>query len=334
MSPPLTQALVFAVAVMLLPGLLMATAGWVQGDLQRSLEGLARDGADIEVPPLTAWTVARPLVTLLTPFLVAVAAVATLAGVVQTRGVWAPGRLAPDASRWNPATGLRRLVSREGTFTVLRSLLVALLVAGVAGFILRRDLPNLASLAERPGRAPGLLRAALVGLLRAVAGVGLVAGIISAVVTLAQRRRRLRMTKDEVRREHRETEGDPQTKAARARAHQEVMVAMDLARVRTATVVVINPTHKACALRYAEDGDDATLAPVVVAVGEGDLAARIVAEARAWGVPVVRDVPLARALAELAVDDAIPEALYEAVAEVLRELRREEAGGAEGAPPQ
>jgi type III secretion protein U len=80
----------------------------------------------------------------------------------------------------------------------------------------------------------------------------------------------------------------------------------------------VNPTHLACALRYDEkEGDQA---PVVVASGEGDLAARIVQAAHDYGVPVVRDVPLARALVELDVGDVIPEALYEAVAEILREI--------------
>jgi type III secretion protein U len=150
------------------------------------------------------------------------------------------------------------------------------------------------------------------------AAVGMVLGLADLLVTRAVWRGRLRMTKDEVRREHRESEGDPALRAARRRAHQELLAQAAIASVRTATVVVTNPTHLACALRYAEkDGDEA---PVLVASGEGDLAARIAREAQAWGIPVVRDVPLARALVELGVGDAIPEVLYEAVAEILRAL--------------
>ena len=130
------------------------------------------------------------------------------------------------------------------------------------------------------------------------------------------------MSKDEVRREHKEAEGDPQHKAARERAYHELLAQATVANVRTASVVVVNPTHLACALRYDEkEGDEA---PVVVASGEGELAARIVREAEAYGVPVVRDVPLARALVELQVGEVIPEALYEAVAEVLREIAGQE----------
>jgi flagellar biosynthesis protein FlhB len=85
--------------------------------------------------------------------------------------------------------------------------------------------------------------------------------------------------------------------------------------VKEATVVVVNPTHLANALRYV-DGEDA--APKVVAIGQGELARRIVEAAHAYGIPCVQDVPVARALAELEVGDEIPEALYEAVAEILR----------------
>jgi flagellar biosynthesis protein FlhB len=100
--------------------------------------------------------------------------------------------------------------------------------------------------------------------------------------------------------------------------------------VKDATVVVVNPTHLASALRYREDEDEA---PRVVAQGKGELARRIVEAARAYGVPCVRDVPVAHALAELETGDEIPEVLYEAVAEILRELA-EPQGDAERSPSE
>jgi flagellar biosynthesis protein FlhB len=125
------------------------------------------------------------------------------------------------------------------------------------------------------------------------------------------------MTKAEVKREHRETEGDPQIKAARHRAHRDMLAAATINAVRDATVVIVNPEHLATALRYVEGEDDA---PKVVATADGELAQRIQEAARAYGIPIIRDVPVARALAELEVGDTIPEALYEAVAEILREI--------------
>jgi FlhB-like protein len=110
-----------------------------------------------------------------------------------------------------------------------------------------------------------------------------------------------------------------------------MLASATIANVKTASVVIVNPTHIACALRYEEqEGDEA---PVVVASGQGELAEKIIEAARQYGIPVLRDVPLARALIELEVGDAIPEALYEAVAEILREAWEEtERENAPGSP--
>jgi FlhB-like protein len=89
-----------------------------------------------------------------------------------------------------------------------------------------------------------------------------------------------------------------------------------VAAVKQATIVIVNPTHLATALHYQEEEDEA---PRVVAQGQGDLARRMIEAAHAYGVPVVRDLPVARALSELEIGDEIPEELYEAVAEILRE---------------
>jgi type III secretion protein U len=125
------------------------------------------------------------------------------------------------------------------------------------------------------------------------------------------------MTREEVKREQRESEGDPRTKEARARARDERLASAAVANVRAATIVVVDAARVACALRY--DAGDGDAAPVLVASGEGDAAERIARAARDHGVPVVQDAALARRLGELAIGEAIPEALYEAVAEVLRD---------------
>jgi flagellar biosynthetic protein FlhB len=128
------------------------------------------------------------------------------------------------------------------------------------------------------------------------------------------------MTRDEVVREHRETEGDPIVRArmrsiARAMARKRMMQA-----VPTADVVVVNPTHVAVALRY-DPGEIA--APVVVAMGERRIAERIRAIAEKSGVPIVQNIAVARALlATGSVGRPIPSALYVAVAEILAWVHR------------
>src|SRR6185369_9420013 len=150
------------------------------------------------------------------------------------------------------------------------------------------------------------------GVLVALVGIGL--GLVDLVIAHRAWRSRLRMTKDEIRREYREAEGDPEIRARRKRAHQEALAGSIVNAVREATVVIVNPTHLASALRYDQERDEA---PKVVAQGEGELARAIVQAAHAYGIPCIQDVPIARALRELELGDEIPEALYEAVAEIL-----------------
>src|SRR5690606_27808141 len=236
---------------------------------------------------------------------------------IQSGGLFAPSRIAPDLSRLDPISGLRNLFSVERLFSIARALVAATAIGLFAYSVLRDVLPALAG-------TPGQLRSALAlagdtaaGLARNAALIGLALGIVDWAVVRHAHRRRLRMSRDEVRRDLREDQGDPEIKAARRRAHQEVLLSAQLRAVEKARVVIVNPTHLAVALGYDEAID---AAPKVLALGQGEIARRIVDAARAYGVPVVRDVPVARALNELEVGDEIPEALYEAVAEILREV--------------
>ena len=203
----------------------------------------------------------------------------------------------------------------------MRALFGAAIVSYLAYRALRAHAVDIAHLVGRPEYLPLVAGEIAARLARDAALVGLGLGVLDLIVVRRGWMKRLRMGKDEVKREHKESDGDPQMKAARERARHEMLAAATVGNVRHATVVVVNPTHVACALRYEEAEGDA--APVVVASGEGDLAQRIIRAAHDYGVPVVRDVPLARALIELEVGDAIPEALYEAVAEILREAWEE-----------
>jgi flagellar biosynthesis protein FlhB len=238
-------------------------------------------------------------------------------GFVQTGGAFTAARFAPDFSRVNALSGLKGLFSAERAFSLLRSLLASLAV-GWLGWTLFRD--RLSDIASTAGRGEAVATAAwLLGrrLLWGAALVGLLLGAIDYAFVRRAWLARHRMTKDEVKREHREAEGDPEVKAARRRAHHEALAGSMIAAVKDATVLIVNPTHLATALRYQENEDEA---PLVIAHGEGDLARRLIEAAHAYNVPVVRDVPVAHALRELELGEQIPEALYEAVAEVLREL--------------
>jgi flagellar biosynthesis protein FlhB len=317
------QAVSFVVAAALWPSAVRATAERTSGWLRAVLA--APQGRPPRVDPIV---MAGEVLRLVAPLLAAVAATSALVQVLQTQGVISAKKLSPDLGRLDPMAGLRNLFSGARAFAVVRALAAGAVVGWLAVTGIADHASELAHTLGRP-RWVAPLVASLVGtLVWRSALVGLVLAVADVAFTRRAWLRRLRMTKAEVKREHRDAEGDPQLKAARERAHHELLTQASLASVKGASVVVINPTHLACALRYnAYDAYGDAHAPVVVASGAGDAAARIVRAANDYGVPIVRDVPLARALAELAIGDAIPEALFQAVAAVLTEV-----WAADGAP--
>src|SRR5690606_313937 len=223
--------------------------------------------------------------------------------------------LKPDFARLNPQKGLARMYGSESLAELLRSLLRVALIGGVGGWVVWRAFAALLALPQAS------LEASVAG------GVDLVLGAVLAMVgsllLLAaidvpwqhfQHRNKLKMTKQEVRDEHKELEGNPEVKAkvrqvARQRSQRRMMDA-----VPAADVVVVNPTHYAVAMKYKPG----MRAPVVVARGVDELALAIRAIAEKHRVAIVEAPPLARALYRMAqVDQEIPVKLYAAVAQVL-----------------
>jgi flagellar biosynthesis protein FlhB len=135
------------------------------------------------------------------------------------------------------------------------------------------------------------------------------------------------MSKDDVKKEYKESEGDPHHKAHRKQMHQEIMEGAQMEAVKSADVVVTNPDHVAVALRYRRDVDDA---PQLIAKGLDGRAEAIRELARAANVPLLRNVPLAHALLRVEVGQPIPEELYDAVAEVLNFVYGLKTGGRAG----
>lgn len=309
LSAAFGQSLGLLVAVLLVPGALAATAARA-ASLFHATFAAGTTGAEG-----AATTLAAEVVSLSAPLLLAVAGTSVALGWVQTGGIVSFGKLAPRLERLDPAQGIKNLFRGERLFALARALVGSALAAFVSFSVLKNHAADVAQAAGNE-LAVGPLVATLgkeLGVLVALAGVGI--ALVDLVVTHRAWRARHRMSKDEIRREFREAEGDPEVRAKRRRAHQEALAGSIVNAVREATVVIVNPTHLASALRYVEELDEA---PKVVAQGEGELARAIVAAAHAYGIPCIQDVPIARALRELEIGDEIPEVLYEAVAEILR----------------
>lgn len=287
--------------------LLGGLAGQVRRGLATALDPGARPaGALLEAAGAVAWLAAPPLLAAL--------AAGLAAGLLQTGGLVAPAAAAPRFERLDPARGLAGLLSGERLARAALGLLKAAAALALALGWLRQAAPALAALPR--AAAPAAALPALIGPLALRLALTLLAfGAADLLLARWRHARRLRMTRAEVRREQREDAGDPRHVEARRRRHRALLEAGPVAG---ATCVVVNPTRLAVALRHRR-GDEA--APRVVAMGQGAAARRIRAEARRAGVPVVRDLALARALHRLAeVGEEIPEPLYDAVAALLAHL--------------
>lgn len=224
--------------------------------------------------------------------------------------------LQPKFERINPLNGLKRIFSKRALVELVKALLKVILVGSVVYSILRGNLDLFPSLMlMRP-----LDAVALTG--QIALRLGLWAGGVMVAIAFAdyafqryEHNQSLRMTKKEVREEHRQMEGDPLIRSRMRQRQREIATNRMIAEVAKADVVITNPVHLAIALRYTPEQDEA---PVVVAKGAGHVARRIREEAEKHDVPIVQNVDLARTLFEaVQVGGFIPADLYRTVAEVL-----------------
>ncbi|SHL00875.1 EscU/YscU/HrcU family type III secretion system export apparatus switch protein [Rhodothermus profundi] len=242
--------------------------------------------------------------------------------------------LIPKPERISPLRGLRRLFSSRGLFNVLKALLKIVIVGPIAFLVIYRHLSEILELHTHSLET--ILQTTGLWMLQLAAytlGALLLLSIADFAYEKWKYRQDLKMTAQEVKDEHRETEGDPMVKSRRLKKARELLRRrrLDHAVLRS-DVVVTNPTHYAVALRY--DPSEAP-APRVMAKGIRKRALRIRALALEHGIPVVEDPPLARALYHNVPEEhEIPEELYLAVATILAEIYRQRGQQPPGATPR
>jgi len=283
--------------------------------MRASLSFGAADVADFQpLRPLASagWQIAPAMIAL---FVIAmVAAVASQAGLGSLS--FNAGLLAPKPNRLNPASGLKRIFGPQGWIELGKSLLKVLLLGAIGWYVLRSiDKQSVGLVSTDVSQSVAALGGMLVQVLFAMAGGLVLIALIDVPVQMFQLLSKLRMTKQEVKDEHKETEGNPEAKAAqRARMHAMAKRNMKKA-VASAQVVLTNPTHFAVALRYDRGRDQV---PVVVAKGRGVTALAIRELAAENAVPCLEYPMLARAVYYTAREgQEIRDDLYQAVATVL-----------------
>lgn len=236
--------------------------------------------------------------------------------LVQNKFIFSMEPIIPKLEKISPLKGLKRLFSMRSIVEFIKGLIKIIIVGSVATYAVW---PHLHHLNGLPGYETGetvKLLAALV--MRLLVGVCAIMGLIALLDYLYQRyeyMKNLRMTKQELRDEYKQQEGDPQIKARLRQIRMERARQRMMAAVPSADVVITNPTHYSIALRY----DQETMkAPMVVALGIDAIALRIREVAKEHDVPIVENPPLARALyAAAELDEEIPVEHYQAVAEVI-----------------
>ena len=221
----------------------------------------------------------------------------------------------PKFNRLNPWPGIKKMLGPQAMWEGTKALIKTAVLAGVLYMTMKDIVPLLMTAGQLPiGSLLGVLNDAALSLIRAAAAAGIVMAAADYFVVRRRTNKQLRMSKEEVKQEHKNTEGDPHVKA-HIRAKQMAMARnRQMADVPTADVVLVNPTHVAVALRY----DPERGAPRVIAKGQGAIAQKIRELAAEHRIPMVQDVPLARALEKsVEVGMEIPADFYGAVAQVL-----------------
>lgn len=311
---PQLASLAGAVSVILIAG------SWLTRDLMAALYPFIAHAGTIDLSSGGAMVVMKQATMAALPPLVLVMVVGAVLGVIgnvaQTGFMLTPEKLKPDFAKLNPLSGLGRLFGIDGFIQFAKSAVKFLVTGLIAWMVLK---PHVGEVRNLVGMDPAAIIPEAMKLSKSL----LIMVIIFLIGTAGfdwflQRQRfmnRMRMTLQEVKEEYKQSDGDPHIKGKRRQIQMQRSRQRMMQAVPKATVVVMNPTHYAVALKY-EAGE--TPAPLCVAKGVDELALKIRAVAEEHGVPVLEDPPLARALyASVEVDEEIPVEHFEAVAKVI-----------------
>jgi flagellar biosynthetic protein FlhB len=264
----------------------------------------------------------------LLPTALGLMAVGVIASAAQGGVTFAVKGMKPSLKKLNPFPGMKRLFGVQGAWEAAKALIKTIALGSVVVVTSGKAQTLVSSSGALPLSAvASTFTDSAILLFRVVAGTGLIIAIADYVVVRKKSMKKLKMSKYEIQQEHKSSEGDPHMKSHR----RSIALAMSRNRMMTevaeADVLLVNPTHVAVALKY----DPAKGAPRVVAKGSGEVAAKLRERAAAARVPMVQDIPLARALhASCELGQEVPAQLFTAVARVLAFVMHLGARGVKG----
>jgi len=255
-------------------------------------------------------------ITISATLIIPIALFGLLIEFLQTGPVFALSKLRPKLSNLNPDSGFKRMFSLDSVIDALQSIAKTCVLLLIAYLVVRSFLYELLLLPESPAGSIALaLKAILGSLLFWTIGVFVIIMLLDWSYQRFAFSKKMRMSLREVREEQREAEGDPQLKRQRQQLHQELSQERSEDAARSATVLVVNPTHIAIALQYHKTDKPI---PVISAKGEDSLAAKMRDAANEKHVPVLRNELLARTLlANVDVGSVVPKELFDTVAQII-----------------
>lgn len=258
----------------------------------------------------------RGLAIIVIPVLLVAGLVGSFGDYIQAGPVFALEKVKLDFAKLNPVDGLKRIFSMDNVFEITKSIIKISLLIFITYVISKIMLPELAQLPLGTlSDASTTYHKAMMWLL----GITVLVFFFTSFTDLGYQHysftKKMMMSMRDIRQEMKEDEGDPYIKAKRKQLHQEWSQQNSMQAVKNANVLVVNPTHIAIAIEY---GTENSPIPVVTAKGEDHLVPMMKEIAAEAGVPIMRNVPLARRLNELTeIDEFVPQETFEAVAEVL-----------------
>jgi flagellar biosynthetic protein FlhB len=313
-------------ASVLLPMLVSSAFDAVQ-KMFVQIGAVAKHPEAAQLSPLLGDALTVFLSTLL-PTALGLMAVGVIASAAQGGVTFAVKGMKPSLKKLNPFPGLKRLFGVQGAWEAAKALIKTVALGAVVVVTSGKAQTLVSSSGALPLSAvASTFTDSAILLFRVVAGTGLIIAIADYVVVRKKTMKKLKMSKYEIQQEHKNSEGDPHMKSHR----RSIALAMSRNRMMTevaeADVLLVNPTHVAVALKY----DPLKGAPRVVAKGSGEVAAKLRERAAAARVPMVQDIPLARALhASCELGQEVPAQLFTAVARVLAFVMHLGARGVKG----
>ncbi len=279
----------------------------------------------LTAPNIARWWAARGI-TIVWPVLLMVLVIGLLVNILQVGVKIAPKAIKPNWSKVNPASGLKRIFSTRGLVELIKGILKMFFIGMILYVYLServKDYPFLTYMTPTQIIANLGLDLFKIGIYVSVAFVAM--AIADFTYQKWEHSKKMRMSKQEVKDEHKQAEGSPQVKARIKSIQREMSRNRMMQSVGDSTVVITNPTHIAVALKYDDDSDQ--VAPLVVAKGQRKIAEKIKALAREAGVPIKESPPLARAIFKICeIGEPIPDVFYQAVAEIFAEIFWEKHG--------